>query len=91
MSKTAKLSFDDGMYWFNGLLSDLKCFVDETLGLKGNWTSPGGDIKLFKTANSELLSSGTDIRKKLIIQDDKALFEAEVCEFNESSRARRSN
>ena len=29
-SKTAKLFFDDGMYWFNSLLFDLKCFVDET-------------------------------------------------------------
>jgi hypothetical protein len=51
MSTTTKLFVDGGIYGFNGLLSDLKNFVDETLGwnlIKGNWSSSGGDVNLFK-------------------------------------------
>ncbi|CAB4026890.1 Hypothetical predicted protein [Paramuricea clavata] len=39
MNTTTKLLVDGGIYGFNGLLSDLKRFVDETLGLKGNQLS----------------------------------------------------
>jgi hypothetical protein len=64
MTYTNKLSFDGEVYRFNGLISELKQFVDKSLELKGNWTSPGGDIKLFNTTNSEFaLFNGTVIQK----------------------------
>jgi hypothetical protein len=48
----------------------LKQFVDKSLELKGNWTSPGGDIKLFNTANSEFNIKWYGHSKKLIILAD---------------------
>jgi hypothetical protein len=68
---TNKLSFDGEVYRFNGLLSELKQFVDKSLELKGNWTSPGGDIKLFNTANSEFNIKWYGHSKKLIILAEK--------------------
>jgi hypothetical protein len=48
----------------------LKNFVDETLGLKGNWSSPGGDVKLFNTADSKFTIKWYGHSKKLVIQAD---------------------
>ena len=42
-----KLKYDGEIYRWTGLLNELKQFVDECLGIKGKWTSPGGDVKLF--------------------------------------------
>ena len=70
MSTTTKLFVDGGIYRFNGLLSDLKHFVDETLGLKGNWSSPGGDVKLFNAADSGFAIKWYGHSKKLVIQTD---------------------
>ncbi len=33
---------------FPTTFKDLKNFVGELLGIKGKWTSPGGDVKLFQ-------------------------------------------
>ena len=70
MTYTNKLSFDGEVYRFNGLISELKQFVDKSLELKWNWTSPGGDIKLFNTANSEFNIKWYGHSKKLIILAD---------------------
>ena len=47
MTYTNKLSFDGEIYRFNGLISEMKQFVDKSLELNGNWTSPGGDANFF--------------------------------------------
>jgi hypothetical protein len=70
MSTTTKLFVDGGIYRFNGLLSDLKHFVDETLGLNGNWSSPVGDVKLFNAADSGFAIKWFGHSKKLVIQTD---------------------
>ena len=70
MSTTTNLFVDGGIYRFNGLLSDLKHFVDETLGLKGNWSSPWGDVKLFNAADSGFAIKWYGHSKTLVIQTD---------------------
>ena len=71
------LIYDGETYLWNGTLSDLKCFVNDILNLKGKWTSPGGDVKLFSTADSGFLIKWFGLRsQKLVIQaddDDKYL------------------
>jgi hypothetical protein len=42
-------------------LSKLKTFVEKTLNAKGTWTSPGGDVKLFKDDDSDLIIKGRTI------------------------------
>ena len=74
---TNMLKCDGETYLWSGSLSDLKCFVNDTLNLKGKWTSPGGDVKLFSTADSGFLIKWFGLRsQKLAIQaddDDKYL------------------
>ena len=82
MTYTNKLSFDGEVYRFNGLLSELKQFVDKSLELKGNWTSPGGDIKLFNTANPEFNIKWYGHSKKLIILADTTILNTKIVELS---------
>ena len=51
-----KLIYDGKFYRWNGLLDELKSFVEQQLKLYGSWTSPGGETKVFR--NLILLLSG---------------------------------
>ena len=48
-----KLLYDIEKYWWTGSLDDLKQFVDKNLEIKGKWSLPGGNVKLF-TATEQL-------------------------------------
>ena len=68
---TNMLIYDGETYLWNGSLSDLKCFVNNTLNPKGKWTSPGGDVMLFSAADSGFLIKWFGLRsQKLVIQTD---------------------
>lgn len=43
------LTFDGETYRWVTTFNDLKNFVEELLGIKGKWTSPRGDAKLFQS------------------------------------------
>jgi hypothetical protein len=69
------------------LISELKQFVDKSLELKGNWTSPGGDIKLFNTANSEFNIKWYGHSKTLIIlADNEQYFKTKIVVLGEYIR-----
>ena len=51
-----KLIYDGKFYRWNGLLDELKSFVEQQLKLYGSWTSPDGETKVFR--NLILLLSG---------------------------------
>ena len=54
-------------------LADLKCFADEILNLKGKWSSPGGEAKLFCATKPDLVIKWFGWRsQKLVIQVDSA-------------------
>jgi hypothetical protein len=60
-------------YLWTSSLAGLKCFVDEILNLKGKWSSPGGEVKLFCTTKSDLVIKWFGWRsQKLVIQVDSA-------------------
>ena len=63
---------DRDNYFWNGELSQLKCFVQNILKLTGIWTSPGGDTKQFKSDEVTLKWSGETRRKLVIIKDTEA-------------------
>ena len=69
---TGKLTFDgDKLYW-NGNLTELKSFVASCLNLDGKWSSPGGQVKLFKVQNLEIKYNGkVRIRKNCRSQDSQ--------------------
>jgi hypothetical protein len=54
------LIHDGDTYLWTGSLADLKCFVDEILNLKGKWSSPGGEAKLFCATKSEELCDNAE-------------------------------
>jgi hypothetical protein len=61
-----KVSNDGRIYRLNCILSGLQHFVNETLGLKGNWSSPGGALSSFLIPLIlNLLSNGMVIPKSL--------------------------
>jgi hypothetical protein len=67
------LIHDGDTYLWTGSLADLKCFVDEILNLKGKWSSPGGEAKLFCATKSDLVIKWFGWRsQKLVIQADNA-------------------
>ena len=63
------LTYNSKIYYWNGSLSDLKCFVEKTLNLKGSWNSPGGDVKLFCSTGSKFVLKWYGSKsQKLVIQ-----------------------
>ena len=48
-----KLLYDGEKYRWTGSLNELKEFVDKYLQIKGEWTSPGGHVKLFTAKASD--------------------------------------
>ena len=66
------LIYESGIYYWSGSLPQRKRFVSETLMIDGNWISPGGDAKLFKSTNSEYSIKWYGTRsEKLVIQTDE--------------------
>ena len=47
-STKANLTYKGNEFAWNGCLESLKCFVQTDLYLRGKWSSPGGEVKLFK-------------------------------------------
>ena len=68
-----KLLYDFGKYWWTGSYDELKQFVDTNLEIKGKWTSPGGNVKLFTAIDSEFVIKWNGPRsRKLIIEADNS-------------------
>ena len=66
-----KLLYDIGKYWWTGSLDDLKQFVDKNLEIKGKWSSPGGNVKLFTATDSNFVIKWNGPRsQKLTIEGD---------------------
>ena len=66
-----KLMYDGEFYRWCGSLNDLKCFVKEILDIKGKWSSPGGDAKLFRVSKSEFVIKWHGPRlQKIVVQAD---------------------
>ena len=66
-----RLLYDNGKYWWTGSLDELKQFVDENLEIKGKWTSPGGNVKLFNATDSDIVIKWNGPRsQKLTIEAD---------------------
>ncbi len=63
---------DRDNYFWNGELSQLKSFVQNSLKLTGIWSSPGGETKQFKSNEVTLKWSGQTRRKLAIIKDTEA-------------------
>ena len=77
-STPAKVNSDINLYWdgafllWDDSLDKLKRFVDVQLLLKGKWTSPGGEVKLFtdKDSNFALKWLGKNKKKLIVTGDD---------------------
>ena len=52
MSKRNKFTHDADDEDYRWIGSEVKCFVEENLKLQGIWSSPGGNVKLFCTAEN---------------------------------------
>ena len=66
-----KLKYDGESYKWSGTLNDLKRFVKVELDVEGNWSSPGGDTKLFRSINSVFFIKWHGPRsQKLVIKAD---------------------
>ena len=48
-----KLLYDGEKYRWTGSLNELKEFVDKYVQIKGEWTTPGGLVKLFTDKASD--------------------------------------
>ena len=65
-----RLLYDNGKYWWTGSLDELKQFVDENLEIKGKWTSPGGNVKLFNATDIVIKWNGPRSQKLTIEADN---------------------
>lgn len=66
-----KLLYDGDKYRWTGSLIELKEFVDKYLQIKGEWTSPGGHVKLFTAEAPDLAIKWYGPRsQKLTIEAD---------------------
>ncbi len=66
-----KLLYDGEKYRWTGSLNELKEFVDKYLQIKGEWTSPGGHVKLFTAKASDFAIKWYGPRsQKLMIEAD---------------------
>ena len=66
-----KLKYDGESYKWSGTLNDLKRFVKEELDIEGNWSSPGGDAKLFRSINGGIVVKWHGSRsQKLVFRAD---------------------
>lgn len=66
-----KLKCHGESYEWSGTLNNLKCFAKEQLDIERNWSSPGGDTKLFRSINCEIVIKWHGPRsQKLVIKAD---------------------
>ena len=69
-SKKVNLINKGNEFAWNGCLESLKNFVHADLNLRGKWSSPGGEVKLFKDPKLSLKWYGKN-KKLVIVQDDE--------------------
>ena len=68
---TSNLLIDNSGYSWKGNLSQLKSFVQNELKLAGDWSSPGGDRKVFESTDTCIKFKWYgQKRKKLVIDRD---------------------
>ena len=67
---TASLLYSENEFSWEGSLDELKAFVQNELKLRGKWTSPGGEVKLFTGVNVSVKWLGRKKRKLTISCDD---------------------
>ena len=60
---------------WEGRLESLKEFIKDKLNIEGKWSSPGGDTKLFTSANCLMKWYGKSRKKLVVVKDDKNLME----------------
>ena len=67
----SNLLIDNSGYSWKGNLSQLRRLVQNELKLTGNWSSPGGDRKVFKSTDTRIkIKWYGQKRKKLVIDRD---------------------
>ena len=67
------LAVDDGKLKWHGSLEELKKIFEQSIGLRGKWSSPGGSAKKFDLCETEQQLSITWYSKKqcsLVLQGD---------------------
>ena len=69
--KEANLFYQDNKFFWKGCLKSLKKFVGEDLNLHGNWTSPGGEVKLFTSEDYTIKWQGRTRQKLAVTRDDE--------------------
>ena len=65
-------SKDENGWLWKGNLSQLKSFVSNELNLNGQWSSPGGETKVFRNSQITLKWTG-QTRGKFIVETDNKL------------------
>ena len=60
---------------WEGSLESLKEFIKDKLNIEGKWSSPGGETKLFTSANCLMKWYGKSRKKLVVVKDDKNLME----------------
>ena len=55
---------------WEGSLESLKQFIKDDLNIEGKWSSPGGETKLFTSANCLMKWYGKSRKKLIIVKDD---------------------
>ena len=69
--KEANLIYQGNKFVWKGCLDNLKKFVCEELNLHGNWTSPGGEAKLFTCKDYTIKWQGRTKKKLTVTRDDE--------------------
>ena len=64
-----RLSKDENGWLWKGNLPQLKSFVSNELNLNGKWSSPGGEMKVFKNSQITLKWTG-QTRGKFTVETD---------------------
>ena len=70
---TTSILYSENKFSWEGSLDELKAFVQHELKLRGKWTSPGGEVKLFYQftgVNVSVKWLGRKKRKLTISSDD---------------------
>ena len=60
---------------WEGRLGSLKEFIKDKLNIEGKWSSPGGETKLFTSANCLMKWYGKSRNKLVVVKDDNNLME----------------
>ena len=70
--KEANLFYQDNKFAWKGCLKSLKnLFAKSSANLHGNWTSPGGEVKLFTSKDYTIKWQGRARQKLAVTRDDE--------------------